>query len=464
MSSDKHGRERRIAIIGAGPSGIYCADAIIDRNDPSVRVDLIERLPAPFGLVRYGVAPDHLAIRSVRQTLEKVLRRPGVRLLAGIEVATDVTVAELHEYYDAIVFTYGASTDRRLGVPGEALPGSIAATDFVAWYTGHPDSSTERIEAALEGVRSVVVVGVGNVAIDVARVLAKTGAELNHTDMPHHVLDTLAASTVTDIHILGRRGPAQASFTTKEMRELGQLGDVAVVVDSADMELDAASEAERASNKVVARNIEILHGWSQEPAQKRSRRIHLRFFLRPVELVGQSRVTGVVVERTAIDAAGRAVGTGNLDTIPADLVIRSVGYRGQRLPGVHFDVERGVVPHAGGRVTSEGAVVAGEYVAGWIKRGPTGIIGTNKKDAAHTVASLLDDLDILPIATRHDVDLVQTLAKRGVEVVTIDGWAAIDAAEKKLGSQHGRDRTTIHSRDALLRSARGAAAATPSRS
>jgi NADPH-dependent glutamate synthase beta subunit-like oxidoreductase len=450
MSTDQPEFVRRIAVIGAGPSGIYCADALTRDNDACIAVDVMERLPAPFGLVRYGVAPDHLSIRSVRDTLEKVLQRPGVRFLGGIEVGGDVSVAELHEYYDAIVFTYGASTDRRLGISGEDLPGSIAATDFVAWYCGHPDARIEAIDAALRGVRSAVVIGVGNVAVDVARVLAKTSAELAHTDMPHHVLDELSGSTVTDIHILGRRGPAQASFTTKELRELGELADAAVVVHADDLILDPASEAACAQNKVLARNLEVLQEWSQRAPVERRRRIHMRFYARPVELLGESHVTGIVVERTRVDGTGAAVGTGQLATIPAELVIRSVGYRGLSLSGVLFDAERGVIPHDDGRITRDGTIVPGEYVAGWIKRGPTGIIGTNKKDAAHTVSSLLHDLDELPMAAKRGSDLATVLTERGGHVVTLQGWSAIDSAEIELGRAHGRNRTTIHSREALL--------------
>jgi ferredoxin/flavodoxin---NADP+ reductase len=458
MSPDHEQLVRRIAVVGAGPSGIYSVDALTRDDDTSISVDLIERLPAPFGLVRYGVAPDHLSIRSVRDTLEKVLQRPRVRLLGGIEIGVDVSVAELHQHYDAIVFTYGASTDRRLGISGEDLPGSIAATEFVAWYCGHPDAQTEVIDDALAGARSAVVIGVGNVAVDVARVLAKNGAELAHTDMPHHVLEELSGSTVTDIHILGRRGLAQASFTTKELRELGELADAGVVIRPEDLELDPASEAACAQNKTLARNLEVLQEWSQRAPVARRRRIHLRFYARPAELLGESRVSGVVVERTRVDESGSAVGTGQFTTIAAELVIRSVGYRGVGLSGLHFDAERGVIPHEDGRIVRDGTVVAGEYVAGWIKRGATGIIGTNKKDAAHTVSSLLADLDELPVADRRGTDLTAVLTERGVHVVTLQGWSAINAAEIELGRVHGRHRTTIHSREALLALTRDQAA------
>jgi ferredoxin--NADP+ reductase len=449
-------QRRRIAVIGAGPSGIYAADALTRDGVGPVAVDVIDRLPAPFGLVRYGVAPDHLSIRSVRGTLEKVLKHPDVRFLGGIDAGSDVSVAELQEFYDAVIFTYGASSDRRLGISGEELPGSIAATEFVAWYCGHPDASLERIESTMKGVRSAVVIGVGNVAVDVARVLAKTGTELAHTDMPQHVLDELAGSSVTDIHVLGRRGPAQATFTTKELRELGELADTSVQVDAEDLVLDPQSAAAVAGNKALARNLEVLEEWSRREPVDRTRRIHVRFYARPVELLGESHVTGVVVERTRVDADGVAVGTGEFSTIAADLVIRSVGYRGLALDGLHFDKARGVIPHVDGRIVRDGTVVPGVYVAGWIKRGPTGIIGTNKKDAAQTVASLLADLDALPAAARGDDDLASVLAARGVRVVTMRGWSAIDAAEIDLGKGRGRDRTTIHNREELLDLARGA--------
>ena len=386
----------------------------------------------------------------MRETLAKVLARTQVRFLGGVEVGIDMSVAELHRWYDAVVFTYGASADRRLGISGEELSGSIAATEFVAWYCGHPDARVDMIDAALAGARSVVVIGVGNVAVDVARVLAKNGVELAHTEMPHHVLDQLADSAVTDVYVLGRRGPAQAAFTTKELRELGELADADILVRPADLVLDEFSVAACAQNKVLARNLEVMNEWSKRPVTGRRRRIHLHFYSRPAELLGESKVTGVVVERTEVDETGASVGTGVTEIIDADLVIRSVGYRGLVLSGVHFDPARGVIPNDEGRIVRDGVVVSGEYVAGWIKRGPTGIIGTNKKDAAQTVASLMADLDKLPVAEESDIDPAAVLTERGVQVVSLHGWSAIDAAEIELGRAHGRDRTTIHSREAML--------------
>ena len=450
-------RTFRVAVIGSGPSGIYAADALVSQSEVPVEVDVIDRLPVPFGLVRYGVAPDHLSIRSVRDTLDKTLDKPGVRFLGNVSVGADISMAELHACYDAIVLTYGASRDRRLGVPGEDLAGSVAATDFVAWYCGHPDAERALFESLLPEATGVVVVGVGNVAVDVTRVLAKTVGELDHTDMPQYVFDTLAQSQITDIHVLGRRGPAQAAFTTKELRELGELADADIIVDPSDMELDEASAALAASDKAVARNVEVMRVWSTEAPSGKPRRIHLHFFARPTELRGTDHVETVVVERTALTPEGSAAGTGEFTEIAANVVIRSVGYRGTALDEVPFDSGRNVIPHTDGRVERDGVTVPGEYVAGWIKRGPTGIIGTNKKDAVQTVASLLADAvaGTLPVPTTPTAEAVDALlAERGIDVVTTAGWRSIDAAERALGATRGRDRTTIHDTADLLAAAR----------
>ena len=444
----------RIAVVGSGPSGIYAADALTAED--GVEVDIIDRLPVPFGLVRYGVAPDHLSIRSVRDTLNKVLQKPGVRFIGNVTVGADVSPEDLLACYDAVILTYGASSDRRLGIPGEDLDGSVAATDFVAWYCGHPDADRQRFERLIPTATSAVVVGVGNVAVDVTRVLAKTVGELDHTDMPQHVLDTLASSGITDVYLLGRRGPAQATFTTKELKELGELLEADVVVDPSDVELDEASAAAAEADRAVGRNVDVIREWSTRAAEGRPRRIHVRFLSRPIELKGDDRVRSVIVERTRLTADGGAEGTGETEEIAADLVVRSVGYRGTQLGSLPFDEKRNVIPHEEGRVLDGGAVVPGFYVAGWIKRGPTGIIGTNKKDAVATVASVLADRDagILPTPERAG-QFSALLAERGVPAVTTSGWDAIDAAERALWATRGRDRTTIHDRADLLRAAAG---------
>ncbi|MGA1699803.1 MAG: FAD/NAD(P)-binding protein [Candidatus Nanopelagicales bacterium] len=447
-------RPLRVAIVGSGPSGMYAADALLSQEDVPVSVDIIDKLPSPFGLVRYGVAPDHLSIRSVRDTLDKVLDHPGVRFLGNVEVGVDLTLDQLHEFYDAIVLTYGASRDRALGIPGEDLPGSIAATDFVNWYTGHPETAPDAFTGFLSESTSVAVIGVGNVAVDVTRVLSKSPDEIEHTDMPEHVFAALRASGVRDVHVIGRRGPAQATWTTKELRELGELEDTQVLVAEGGDTTDPASQRAVAEDKAVARNVTVIDGWAERSDDGRDRRIHLHFRCRPVEIFGSDRIEGLVVETTQIDESGQATGTGETHVIPVDAVIRSVGYRGTALPGIPFDDRRNVIPNLDGRVLDGDQPVRGIYVAGWIKRGPSGIIGTNKKDAVQTVGCLLEDLadPATWTATRADAADVDA-ALAGRSVVTIEGWRGIDAAERALGAQRGRERTTLHDRRDLLHAA-----------
>jgi ferredoxin/flavodoxin---NADP+ reductase len=447
-------RPLRVAIVGSGPSGMYAADALVGQDDVPVSIDIIDRLPSPFGLVRYGVAPDHLSIRSVRDTLDKVLDHPGVRFIGNVEVGRDLTLEQLREFYDAIVLTYGASRDRALGIPGEHLPGSIAATDFVNWYTGHPDTDPGAFAGFLESSTSVAVIGVGNVAVDVTRVLSKAPGEIEHTDMPEHVFDALRASGVRDVHLVGRRGPAQATWTTKELRELGELEAAQVLVEEGAGVDDAASQASIADDKAVARNVKVIEEWSTRADDGRERRIHLHFRCRPVEILGTDRVEGLVVETTVLDELGQATGTGETHVIPVDGVIRSVGYRGTALEGIPFDDRRNVIPNRDGRVLDGDAPLPAVYVAGWIKRGPTGIIGTNKKDAVQTVACLLEDAadSATWTATMPDPEAVDAVLAGGA-VVGTDGWRRIDAAERALGAARGRDRTTMHERESLLAAA-----------
>lgn len=440
----------RVAVVGSGPSGIYAAEALAGNEQISVFVDVLDKLPTPFGLVRYGVAPDHVSIRSVRDKLADVFRNPHVRFIGNCEVGADVSVDDLRSRYDAVILSYGASRDRQLDLPGEDLPGSIAATDFVSWYCGHPEADVDAYSELLSSAVSATVVGVGNVAVDVTRVLAKSRGELETTEMPDHVLAALERSSITDIHVLGRRGPAQAAFTTKELRELGELAQADVLVNARDLELDAVSEAELSSNKVAARNFAVLQDWAKRPTRGLRRRIHFHFFTRPVRLIGETSVVSMDVERTRIDETGSAVGTGEEENLATQLVVRSVGYRGVGLPGLPFDEKRSVIPHVDGRVVTNGATIPGLYVAGWIKRGPTGIIGTNKKDANATIASLLADVAQGVIhAADHDVD-----ALFGDQIVTSSGWWAIDRAEQALGAQRGAERVTIHEHAALIEAAR----------
>ncbi|MEP6665408.1 MAG: FAD-dependent oxidoreductase [Nocardioidaceae bacterium] len=440
----------RIAVIGSGPAGVYAAGALVQQAD--VAVDVIDRLPSPFGLVRYGVAPDHPKIQSISAALAKVLETPGVRFLGNIEVGTDIQLADLHRFYDGVIFAHGASVDRRLGIPGEDLPGSTSATDFVAWYCGHPDAPQQfRLDAS-----SVAVIGMGNVALDVARILAKSHEDLRSTDAPDHVLRALGASRVEDIHLIGRRGPAQAKFTTKELREFGEVAGVDVIVDPRELGLDEASQAAIAGDPVLKRNLDVLSEWAARPLAGHPRRVHVRFLQRPVEVLGDTEVTGLLLEGTELDAAGNATGTGLMSTLDAQMVLRSVGYRGLPVQGLPFDETTGTVPNVEGRVIRDGVVTRGEYVAGWIKRGPTGVIGTNKSDAKETVASLLDDAATLPPATERDPDAVLRLLKeRGADVVTWDGWRAIQLTEARLGEAQGRARAKIADRAGLLRAAHG---------
>jgi ferredoxin--NADP+ reductase len=437
-----------VAVVGSGPAGVYAAEALTRYAD-EVRVDVLDSLPTPFGLLRYGVAPDHPVTQSIASTLAAVLEQPEVRFLGNVRVGTDLTVTELHDHYDAVVVATGAAVDRRLGVPGEELAGSVSATAFVAWYAGNPDTPPDafRLDA-----RRAVVVGAGNVAGDVARMLARTPAELAATDVPDHVLAAFATSQVEEVHLLARRGPAQARFTTRELRELGELADADVVVDPADLEPDEVSVTDLQTSAAARRNLEVLRRWAERAPAGRSRRVHLHFFRRPTTLVGDVRVTGVHVERTRFAADGTLVGTGDTQELLAQLVVRAVGYRSLPLPGLPFDEAAGIVPNEAGRVHREGVPEVGHYVAGWAKRGPTGVIGTNKHDARETVRTLLADVPVLRPAPVRDPDaLPALLADRGVQVVTWGGWLAIDRAETQRGQAQGRARAKISDRAELLR-------------
>ncbi|MCW7941554.1 NADP oxidoreductase [Streptomyces hygroscopicus] len=424
-----------VAVIGSGPSGVYTAQSLV-QQDPEVRVDVLDRLPCPYGLVRYGVAPDHEKIKSLQNNLRAVLEHERIRFLGGVQVGADgVPPARLRELYHAVVYCVGAATDRHLGIPGEELPGSWSATEFVSWYSAHPDSMAEEF---VRGARTAVVIGVGNVAVDVTRMLARGTTELSPTDMPQAALTSLAASKVGEIHMVGRRGPSQARFTTKELRELGALPDTEVVVDEAELALDPAYADPSALPATQRRNIEVLRAWAATPPRGAPRRIRLRFFLRPAEVLADiGRVGAVRFERTVPDGQGGVTGSGRYEDIEAQLVLRSVGYRGVALEGLPFDVPTGTVPHLAGRVLREGAVSPGEYVAGWIKRGPTGVIGTNRPCAKETVASLIEDA---PGLVRREVpeDALPALRADGVAPVEWAGWLAIERAEAELGASLGR--------------------------
>ncbi|MFG3015052.1 FAD-dependent oxidoreductase [Streptomyces cinerochromogenes] len=441
----------RVAVVGSGPSGCYTAQSLV-QSDPGVLVDVLDRLPCPYGLVRYGVAPDHEKIKSLQGSLRTVLEHERVRFLGGVRVGGPggLPVERLRGLYHAVVYCVGAATDRRLGIPGEELPGSWSATEFVSWYSAHPDAADAGF---LRGVRSAVVIGVGNVAVDVTRMLVRGAAELRPTDIPQAALDTLTASGLTEVQMVGRRGPAQARFTTKELRELGALPGTDVTVDEAELTLDPADPGALPAGP--RRNLEVLRAWAARSATAAAaRRVRLRFFLRPVELLAEGgRVGAVRFERTAPDGAGGVTGTGRYEDVPAQLVLRSVGYRGVPLEGLPFDPASGTIPHQEGRVLRGGAPSPGEYVAGWIKRGPTGVIGTNRPCAKETVTSLLADA---PALARTDLpeDPVAVLRAAGVEPVPWDGWLAIERAEAELGARLGRGVVKLADWDALLGVAR----------
>ncbi len=430
-------RPIRVAVVGSGPAGLYAADALVGQDDLPVEVDILDRLPTPYGLLRYGVAPDHLKIKSIITVLSRVFERGSVRFIGGVDLGVDLSRDDLNRHYDAVIYATGAAVDRPLQIPGEDLPGSHSATDFVNWYSGHPDA-----EQPFElDVESVAVIGVGNVAVDVTRILAKTVGELEHTDLPPHVLEVLAGSRVREISMVGRRGPEHAKFTTKELRELGELADTDVVLDPADV---VRGEDEPPLDKLAKGNLAVLQDWATKLPGGKARRIDLRFWLRPIEIVGGARVEALRVENTELDENGRLRGTGEFETIPVQLVLRAVGYRSIPLPGIPFDEDRGVVANVNGRIVGADGRPTGEYVAGWLKRGPVGVIGTNKGDAAETVRAVIEDEQVSGAHHAENLEPIEKLLEeRGVRHVTYDGWLAIDAEEILRGRADGRTRVKV---------------------
>jgi ferredoxin--NADP+ reductase len=448
----------RVAIVGAGPAGAFAASALRhSRGD--VEIDLYERLPTAWGLLRAGVAPDHQEIKRLDDRFERETLARGCRFLGNVEVGTDVSHAELMQHYSAVVYATGAQTDKSLGIPGENLPGSWAATEFVAWYNGHPDYRDREFDLS---AKRAVVIGNGNVAADVTRILTRSVAELERTDIADHALKALRGSRVEEVVMLGRRGPAQAAFTSAELRELGHIDGVEIRVG--DVWLDPVSEAwlDEEGTFTARKNMELLREFAARPADPDAgRRIELRFLRSPVEIRGAGRVEAIDVCRNKIvreeggPLRARAVGE-TVETIEAGLVFRSVGYRAVRLPDVPFDERAFILPNACGRVLGvDGEALPGVYVVGWIKRGPTGILGTNKRDAQETIDCLAEDLGALPAPERPDREQVDALlAERAPDLVTADGWHAIDASERESGRGAGRPRVKLASRDELLAAAR----------
>jgi ferredoxin/flavodoxin---NADP+ reductase len=455
MSAD---RRLRVAVVGSGPAGFYAAERLLADEELPVEVDLIDRLPTPWGLVRLGVAPDHPELKTASRVFEKTAAREGFRFFGNVEVGRDVMHAELVDLFDAVVYTVGAQTDRRLGIPGEDLAGSWPATEFVAWYNGHPDH--QHLEFDLSHERAVVI-GNGNVAIDVARMLARTREELAVTDATDAAIDALEASAIREIVMLGRRGPAQAAFTPPELKELGELGGADVVVDPAELELDPASaaalEADRARTR---RNVDILREFASHEPTGKPKTLRLRFLVSPVAILGEGRVEAIEVVHNELrlgeDGEIRAAPTERTEVIPCGIVFRSVGYRGVQLPGLPFHESRGVIPNVEGRVVGdEGEVVPGIYCAGWIKRGPSGVIGTNRKDAFETCDRLLEDARAGLLGRDAETPSLEALLlDRGVQFVEYAGWEAIDEHERGRGEPHGRPRVKLATWDELLETAR----------
>ncbi len=453
----------RVAIVGSGPAGFYAAEKLLKAPELSVQIEMFERLTTPWGLVRAGVAPDHPNIKAVTRVYEKTAALPGFRFHGNVEVGLHVSHEELAAHHHAVLYAIGSPTDRRLGIPGEELPGSHAATEFVAWYNGHPDYCDCQFD--LSGTRAVVI-GNGNVALDVARMLALTNDELCTTDIADHALEALAASRIEEIVVLGRRGPVQAAYTNPELRELGELQAADIIVDPADVELDELSRAFLESDQAditVRRNVEIVTEYAARAPAGKPKRLMLRFLASPIEILGNDKVQAVEIARNELvaGAGGRIAAqmTDAVETIEADLVLRSIGYKGTPVPGLPFDERRAVIHNEGGRVTfpETGERMPGVYAAGWIKRGPSGVIGTNKKCAQETVALLFEDLaaGALPEPTGSADAFADLLAERHPDRIGYEGWQAIDAHERALGEPQGRPRVKLTRTEELLQAARG---------
>jgi ferredoxin--NADP+ reductase len=461
-------RPLRVAIVGAGPAGIYAAD-ILSKTDLDVSIDLLERLPAPFGLVRYGVAPDHPRIKQIIVALHKVLSRGDVRLLANVDYGVDVKLEELRQFYDAVIFSTGAIKDAALAVPGIDLPGSYGAADFVSWYDGHPDvPRTWPLEA-----KEIAVLGAGNVALDVARILAKHPDDLLPTEIPANVYEGLKASPVTDVHVFARRGPAQVKFSPLELRELGHVPDVDIVVYPEDFDFDEGSMAAIEASNQTKQVVKTLTDWTlvDPSTQTASRRIHLHFLHRPDAVLGDGKVEALRTERTALQGDGTVKGTGEFHEWPVQAVYRAVGYFGSPLPEIPFDEAKGVIANRGGRVVDiDGQHLEGVYTTGWIKRGPVGLIGHTKSDASETIRHLVEDVtgvgdggdaatgDLRGGRTATQADpqaVLDFLAERGVEAVQWADFELLDAHERSLGEPHGRERVKVVPREEMLQIARG---------
>ncbi|MDO5744486.1 MAG: FAD-dependent oxidoreductase [Micrococcaceae bacterium] len=464
--SDSAVRPLRVAIIGAGPAGVYAADILTKaEREFEVSIDLLDSYPAPYGLIRYGVAPDHPRIKGIVKALHKVLDRGDIRFLGNVTYGRDLTLSDIRDMYDAVIFATGAVKDATIDLPGIELEGSFGAADFVSWYDGQPDvPRTWPLEA-----KEVAVLGNGNVALDVARVLSKHAEDLLVTEIPDNVFEGLRRSPVTDVHIFGRRGPAQVKFTPLELRELSHSRDVDIVLYPEDFEFDEASDELIKSNNQVKTMVNTLTNWIvEEQDTGATRRLHLHFLHNPVEVMGENgKVVGIKFERQELDGNGGARGTGEFVDYPVQAVYRAVGYLGSELAELEFDAKRGIIPNEGGRVLdAEGTHVPGLYTTGWIKRGPVGLIGHTKGDALETIGNLLEDRLSLPVAVHPSEDaIIELLESRGVEYTTWEGWKRLDEHEISLGSMNtptltsngpvDRSRVKVVEREEMVRISRG---------
>ena len=448
-------RSVHIAIIGAGPSAFYVADALLKQNSLHPVIDIFDQLSAPFGLVRYGVAPDHQKIKNVTKIFERVLAKPNVRFFGNVRLGLDLQRSDLLNHYDQIVYAVGAQSNRQLNIPGESLSGSAPAREFVAWYNGHPNYADWAVDLHCE---SAVVVGAGNVALDVTRILAKSAHELKETDIADHALAQLAESKIKKIHVLIRRGPAQAQFTPVEVRELAHLEEADVVIDPQALELDPLSTHSVENDRRVQQNLSHFQSYASQEPQGKARQIHFRFFTSPVEILGKNgRVDGVRIEANELRPTEsgylNAHGTGNFQTIEAGLVLQSVGYRGVPLDGVPFDERRGIFPNEAGRLihAETNEPIPNEYVVGWAKRGPNGVIGTNKPDAVETVQCMIADMDRNNSEPKRNAEsILALLDERHIAYVTKDDWQMIDRYEIEQGKQQGRPRVKLTSASEML--------------
>jgi len=455
----------RVAIIGSGPAAFYAAEHLLKQTSEHFAVDMLDRLPTPYGLVRGGVAPDHQKIKSVIAIYEKIAANPRFRFFGNVEFGRDVKRSDLERHFHAIIYAVGAQTDRHLGIPGETLKGSHSATEFVAWYNGHPDFRDHEFDLSAE---SVAVVGVGNVAVDVARILCLTPEELRSTDMADYAIEALSRSNVKDVHLLGRRGPAQAAFTTNEVKELGELPGADVIVSPREIELDPLSRAEMEAARATTRaKVEIVQGFAKLAPAGKPRRLHLRFLVSPLEIVGDAsgRVKAVRLAHNRLVKSGESIAAepnGEEETLPAQLVFRSVGYRGVALPDVPFREKAGLIPHVKGRVLkSEGndAVLPGHYATGWIKRGPTGVIGNNKADSVETVNGLIEDAGAGALASPADPTaggFEALIRARAPRFVSFGDWRKLDGLEVARGVPLGRPRVKFTSIEEMLAALEGA--------